>query len=101
MKVSRPVWASGSCGAVFEAELLDEALRSGAGFLEAAEIRLGDALFLLVVVADLHGGVAVLFRGLGLKDGVAGDVDDGDGDHGAGLFVEEAGHTEFFAEEAE
>ena len=80
---------------------MDETLRRGSGFIEAAEVRLGNALHLLVTIADLHGGVAVLFRGLGLKDGVAGNVDDGDGDHGAGLFVEQAGHTEFFAEEAE
>jgi hypothetical protein len=66
----------GSGGAFFEAELLDEALRRRAGFLEAAEVRLGNALFLLIVETDLEGGVAVFLHGLDLEDGVARDVDD-------------------------
>jgi hypothetical protein len=82
-------------------ELLDEAFRCGTGLLEAGEVRLDDALFFLIVESDLHGGVAFLFRGFDLKDGVAGDVDDGDGDHDASLLVEQAGHSEFFAEEAD
>jgi hypothetical protein len=36
-----------------------------------------------------------------LKDRVSGNVDDGYRDHDAGLLVEQAGHTDFFAEEAE
>ena len=42
----------GSGGAFFEAELLDEALWRRAGFLEAAQVRLGNALFLLIVETD-------------------------------------------------
>jgi hypothetical protein len=36
-----------------------------------------------------------------LEYGVTGNINDGDGDHDAGLLVEQAGHTDFFAEEAE
>jgi hypothetical protein len=84
-----------------ESELLNEALWSGSCFLEAAEIRLGDTLFLLVVETDLNGSVTIALDGFGLKESVAGDVDDGDGDHGLRARIEQAGHTEFFTKKAE
>ena len=65
------------------------------------KVRLGTALFLLVVETDLDGGITIGFDGFGLKKGVAGDVDDGDGDHGLGVRIEQPGHTEFFTKKAE
>jgi len=87
--------------AVLDAEFLDETLWSATGLLGDAESRLGGALFLLIAVADLDRGVTVGFRGLRLKNRVTGNIDNSNRDHDAGLLVEQAGHTDFFAEEAE
>ena len=87
--------------AIFDAKFLDKTLGCTTGFLGNAESWLGGTLFLLVTIADLDCGVAVGFRSLGLKNRVTRNVDDGDRDHGARLLIEQASHTDFFAEEAE
>ena len=95
-------WMNGwNFSAVCEAEFLDETLWRRSGLLEDAESGLGNALLLLIAVTDLNGGVTVGFRSLDLEYGVTGNINDGDRDHDAGLLVEQAGHTDFFAEEAE
>ena len=86
----------GHGGTVLQAEFLNEALWRRTGFLEVTEFRLDGTFFGLFAVADLNGGVAVLFRGFDLEDRVSGDLDDGDGDHRACLFVKQAGHAKFF-----
>jgi len=87
--------------AVFDAEFLDETLGCATGLLGDAESGLAGALFLLIAVADLDRGVTVGFRGLRLENRVTGNVDNRNRDHDTGLLVEQAGHTDFFAEEAE
>ena len=83
--------------AVGETELLDETLGLGPGFLEAAEVGFVDPMFLLVVETDLNGGVTIALRGFNLEDGVAGNINDGDGNHAARLLIEQTGHAELFA----
>ena len=87
--------------AVLDAKFLDETLGSATGLLGDAESRLGGTLFLLIAVADLDCGVTVSFRSLGLEDRVSGYINNGNGDHDTGLLIEQAGHTDFFAEKAE
>lgn len=86
------------CGQLgsLHAELAQQLGRGNAQLLVVAGHRLGEALLLLGVERDLHGGVAVLLGGLDLAERVAGHIDDGDGDHGAGLLVEDAGHANLF-----
>ena len=91
----------GKFNAVFDAEFLDETFWSATGLLGDADGSLGGALFLLIAVADLDRGVTVGFRSLGLENRITGNIDNSDGDHDAGLLIEQAGHTDFFAEEAE
>ena len=75
------------------AELLEELGGGDTQLLEVASNRLGKAAFLLSVEGHLDGGVAILLLGLDLAVSVAGHVDNRDGDHGAGLLVEDAGHA--------
>ena len=75
------------------AELLEELGGSNTELLEMAGDRLGEAALLLSVERHLDSGVAVLLSGLDLAVSVAGHVDDSDGNHGAGLLVEDAGHA--------
>ncbi len=82
-----------SLGTIFKTEFLNAALRSGAGFLKAGEIRLVHSEFLLIVKTHLNSGVAVGFRGFDLENSVSGYVDDGNRNAGAGFFVEDAGHA--------
>ena len=65
-------------------------------FLEVAEQRLGDALFLLVVEAELDGVVAVGSCRFDLEDAVGAGEDDRDG-HKDALGVIDAGLAEFFS----
>ena len=90
----------GKLDTIFNPKFLNKSFWGTTCFLGDAECGLGGTLFLLVTVADLDCGVAVSFLGLGLKNGISGNVDDGDRDHDASLLVEQAGHTDFFAEEA-
>ena len=61
-----------------------------------AEQRLGDALFLLVVEAELHGVVAVGSDRFGLEDAVGAGQDDRDR-HQHAASVIDAGLAEFFS----
>jgi hypothetical protein len=91
----------GKFDAILDAEFLDETLRSASSLLGNAESRLGGALFFLIAVANLDRGVTVGFNSFGLENRVTGNVDNSDRDHDAGLLVEQTGHSDFFAEEAE
>ena len=78
------------------AELLEELRRLDTQLLEVTGNRLAQAALLLSVEGNLDSGVTVLIRRLNLGEGVTGYIDDGDGDHGTGLLVEDAGHTNLF-----
>ena len=82
----------GQLGGV-HAELLEELGGGDTQLLEVASNRLGKAALLLSVESHLDGAVTILLLGLDLAVSVAGHVDNRDGNHGAGLLVEDAGHA--------
>ena len=81
-----------------ETELLHPLLGSGSVLLEVAKERLGNALFLLVVVTNLNGVVAIAFDGLRLENGVAANFDDGHRNHRLTFLVKQTSHAELFTE---
>src|SRR6266550_9006706 len=70
-----------------------ELFRIRTALFKMAEKRAGDALFLLRIKADLHGGITVAFGGLNLRDGITARFYNSNGGRLA-LVIIDAGHTD-------
>ena len=85
---------------VFKAKLKNDPLGGGSVLLEVTQLGLQHPLFLLVPISNLHPVVAIALGGFSLHEFVAAYLDDRDGNHNSRLFIEDARHPDFLANQS-